>query len=174
MKPTRLLCVDIREAKANKMFSEEQRQLVRFLIYNRPIPCAACGRKTRSQWTHLTEFTAVDFEHSYGVARDFPKVFAPLTPVCCNHPLGLPRKRKLLAVHLRAYKPDRIAPQFVRWTQPLRYSRAIPCAHCGKKTCDLWTALFAFRVQGDGQTTYAPLTPVCFTHRLKPATDAPV
>lgn len=81
------LFVDIREAKPNKMFSEQQRQSVRFLCYNQKVACAACGKKAKTLWTMLCQFKAVDFENSVMVARDFEASFAPLTPVCSVHPL---------------------------------------------------------------------------------------
>jgi hypothetical protein len=100
-KPTKakkpeILYVDIREAKPNKMFSEEQRQGVRFLVYNRAIPCAACGKKRRVMWTMLCQFKAGDTEHSFVVLKNYAQSFAPLTPVCGDHPLGpdWPDKKK--------------------------------------------------------------------------------
>lgn len=85
-KPEKILCADIREAKPNKMFSEAQRRSIRFLLYNRAIPCAACGKKRRNMWTMLCQFKAGDLNGSFTVLKDFPQSFAPLTPVCV-HPL---------------------------------------------------------------------------------------
>lgn len=82
-----MLCVKNLDAKPNPMFSEELLQAVRFLRYSRAIPCVACGKKVRIHWTMLCEFKAVDFENSHFVTRDYPQVFAPLTPVCSDHPL---------------------------------------------------------------------------------------
>jgi hypothetical protein len=85
-----LLWVDIYEAKPNPMFTEDMRQMIRFLRYNRKIPCAACGKKTKKMWTMLCSFTAADFG-KFALKR-FPKTFDPLTPVCDAHPLGLPKR----------------------------------------------------------------------------------
>lgn len=86
-KPAGILWVEILEAKPNKMFSERQRQCVRFLRYNRHVACAACGKKARVMWTLICQFRAVDFERSHIVAKFFPRSFTPLTPVCSDHPL---------------------------------------------------------------------------------------
>lgn len=85
-----LLRVEICDAKPNPMFSEAQRQSIRFLRYNKFIPCAACGKKVKVHWTMLIEFKAVDMSGSSFsfVAKEYPKTFAPLTPVCGDHPLG--------------------------------------------------------------------------------------
>jgi hypothetical protein len=88
---SRLLWVDIREAKPNPMFTEGLRQTVRFLVYNRKVKCAACGKRKKVMWTMLCQFTAGDFEASHFELKMFPKTFDPLTPVCDDHPLGLPK-----------------------------------------------------------------------------------
>lgn len=91
-----ILYVEIREAKPNKMFSEQQRAMVRFLLYNQKVACAACGKKAKTMWTMLCQFKAVDFENSIMVAKDFEASFAPLAPVCGDHPLhpDWPEKKK--------------------------------------------------------------------------------
>jgi len=87
-KPEPLLVVEILEAKPNKMFTEEQRSWVRFLRYNRWIKCAECGKKRKVMWTMLCTFVA----HNFGpfTMTQSEKVHMPLTPVCGEHPLGLP------------------------------------------------------------------------------------
>jgi len=94
-KNTRLLVVEILEAKPNKMFTEDQQRAVRFLRYNRWIACAECGKKRKVMWTLLCEFVA----HNMGpfTLRQSGKVHAPLTPVCGEHPLGLPSAKELRA-----------------------------------------------------------------------------
>jgi hypothetical protein len=87
-KKPEILCVDIREAKPNKMFSEAMTRMLRFLIYNQAIPCAACGKKKKAMWTMRCQFTAGDSEHSLFVLKKYPQSFAPLTPVCDDHPIG--------------------------------------------------------------------------------------
>jgi hypothetical protein len=78
-----LLYVQIGLPKPNPLFTEEQRQAVRFLSYNKHIPCAECGNKKRVQWTMICEFLA----HSMGhlVPSKSGLVHPPLTPVCQDH-----------------------------------------------------------------------------------------
>jgi hypothetical protein len=80
------ICVDIREAKPNKMFTEGQRAWVRFLVYNRAIPCAQCGKKRRIMWTMLCEFQCAVMEIFTAGLSD--RRHMPLTPVCGDHPIG--------------------------------------------------------------------------------------
>lgn len=84
---SKLLWVDVREAKPNPLFTEDQRQMIRFLVYNRAVPCAACGKKKKGLWTMLCTFKAGDMNATAFVMQDYPTSFAPLTPVCCDHPL---------------------------------------------------------------------------------------
>lgn len=83
-----LLFVQIREPKQNPMFTEFQHQVTRFLIYNRPVACAACGKKKRTHWTQLCEFQAMDMSAGQFVLKRYPPTFAPLTPVCTDHPIS--------------------------------------------------------------------------------------
>jgi len=85
MKPSPLLCVEILEAKPNKLFTEEERSWIRFLRYNLPIPCADCGKKKRTMWTMLCSFESITI---VSIGRMSKKSFAPMTPVCNEHPLG--------------------------------------------------------------------------------------
>lgn len=83
-------------------FSEDQRQMVRFLHYSHPVECAECGRRSRYHWTSLFSFQAMDMKGSFMVLRSASgKVHPPLTPVCGAHPMAPaevpplpPRKRK--------------------------------------------------------------------------------
>lgn len=92
------LVVGLYEARPNKMFTEEHRQMVRFLRYNQLVACAECGRRSKSQWTVLYSFEA----QSMGmlIPQRSGKVHRPLDPVCRVHLLALapwtppPRKRK--------------------------------------------------------------------------------
>ena len=45
--PADFLQVEICEAKPNKLFTEDQRQGIRFLRYSRSVPCAECGKRRR-------------------------------------------------------------------------------------------------------------------------------
>ena len=78
-----ILYVEILEAKPNKLFNEAQRQAVRFLRYNKFIPCAECGKKRKVMWTMLCEFKA----NIMGIdaLEESEKVHPPLTPVCQDH-----------------------------------------------------------------------------------------
>lgn len=91
-KEREILTVEILEAKPNKMFTEAQRAGVRFLRFNQSVQCAECGKKRKVMWTLLAEFEA----HTMGAFafKDSGKVHAPLTPVCGDHPLGIPERRK--------------------------------------------------------------------------------
>lgn len=82
-----ILCVEILEAKPNPMFSEQQRQGIRFLRYNKWIPCAACGKKVKVHWTALYQFKAGNMKSGQFVLQYYPQSFPPLTPVCGDHPL---------------------------------------------------------------------------------------
>ncbi len=84
--PEDFLYVQILEAKPNKMFTEDQRQSVRFLRYSRYVPCAECGKKGRLMWTMLCTFIAHNLG-SFALAQS-GKRHPPLTPVCSAHPMG--------------------------------------------------------------------------------------
>lgn len=78
--------VQLMEAKPNKMFSEEQRQMVVFLRYSQAVPCAECGKRSKHHWTMLLSFSTVAMDML--VARPSETVHLPLTPVCCAHPMA--------------------------------------------------------------------------------------
>ncbi len=81
-----ILFVQIFEAKANKLFTEEQRKSIRFLRYNRSIACAECGKKKKTLWTMLCQFQATTFG-SFSIIES-TKAHLPLAPVCQDHPLA--------------------------------------------------------------------------------------
>lgn len=81
-----ILTVEVLEAKPNKLFTEEQRQAVRFLRYSRTVRCQECGKKRKVMWTMLCEFYA----HSMGeftVVKSGRK-HNPLAGVCGSHLLA--------------------------------------------------------------------------------------
>lgn len=79
-----LYMIDILEAKPNKMFTEQQRALVRFVrSYGQSMTCAHCGKKKRTLWTMLTPFRAVDLSGIVAVKGE--ELLAPLTLVCTEH-----------------------------------------------------------------------------------------
>jgi hypothetical protein len=78
--------VQIFEARPNRMFTEEQRATVRFLRYSKAVPCAECGRKSKTHWTLLISFKAKTMAAI--IPKDSGKVHMPLTPVCRSHLLA--------------------------------------------------------------------------------------
>ena len=97
-----VLQVKLLDAKPNKMFTEWQTATTKFLRYNRAVPCAECGKRSKSHWTQLVSFQAMDMSGSSFVLRSASgKVHAPLTPVCGTHPLAVaefPRGANALAL----------------------------------------------------------------------------
>jgi hypothetical protein len=83
---TAINAVQIFEARPNRMYTEEQRAIVRFLRYSKAVPCAECGRKSKTHWTLLLSFKAKTMAAI--IPTDSGKVHMPLTPVCRNHLLG--------------------------------------------------------------------------------------
>ena len=86
-----VLQVQILDPAPNKMFSEWQTSTTKFLRFNRAVPCAECGKRSKNHWTQLVSFKAHDMkgisfslEHT-GSGRVYP----PLTPVCDSHPLAV-------------------------------------------------------------------------------------
>lgn len=83
-----LLFVQILEAAPNRMFTEQERAGVRFLRFNRRIPCAECGKKVKIHWTCLYQFKCGDMKKSMFTLQFSDKVHLPLTPVCGDHPVA--------------------------------------------------------------------------------------
>lgn len=81
-----ILTVQILETKPNPMFTEEQRRMVRFLRFNRTVPCTECGKRRKIMWTMLCEFYA----HSMGelVLKKSMKIHKPMDEVCGDHLLA--------------------------------------------------------------------------------------
>lgn len=85
---SKILVVEILEAKPNKMFTEEQRAAVRFLRFNHAVSCLECGKRRRVMWTMLCEFYAYDFDaHPFTLVTP-EKKHPPLAAVCGDHPLA--------------------------------------------------------------------------------------
>ncbi len=58
----------------------------------------------------------------------------------------------------------------------LRFTQAVPCAECGRRSRAHWTVLYSFKalsmavmVPRESDKVHMPLTPVCQQHLLKPA-----
>lgn len=81
-----LLYVRLNEPKPNPMFTEWQRQSVRFLTYNKAVPCEECGRRSRHHWTLIVEFIANTMAHIVPFSSGL--VHKPLAPVCRAHLLA--------------------------------------------------------------------------------------
>lgn len=85
-KRAKILAVEIREARPNPLFTEEQRASVRFLRFNQTVECAECGKRRKVMWTMLCEFYA----HRMGqrAVIESTKKHRPLSEVCAEHLLA--------------------------------------------------------------------------------------
>ena len=72
----------------NPMFTEERRRLIRFLRYDKSVPCAECGKRNKAHWSMLCTFIAKSMGNSFFLESG--KVHMPLTPVCQDHLLAPP------------------------------------------------------------------------------------
>lgn len=83
---SKILVVQILEAKPNAMFAEEQRAAIRFLRFNQWVRCQECGRRKKVMWTMVCEFYA----HSMGqlTVEKSMKIHKPLDEVCQDHLLA--------------------------------------------------------------------------------------
>lgn len=84
-----LLWVDVLEAQPSPMFTEDQTATVRFLLYNRKVACAECGKKRKNHWTCLYEFEVKPMGPF--TLTGSGKIHPPLTAVCTDH-LLMPAK----------------------------------------------------------------------------------
>jgi hypothetical protein len=103
-----LLSVDLIEAKPNKLFSEDQRALVRFLRYyemGKPVKvaCAHCGKKKSILWTQLCSFRIA--EPAMFTFKKSEKLHPPLTPVCQTHTMA-PEMQEVDEVGNRVHSPE--------------------------------------------------------------------
>ena len=80
------MLVGVHEAKPNKLFSEEQRAIVRFLHYSKPVPCAECGKKRKAHWTMLCEFRVQGLGQFIMIPGK--NRLLPMAPVCQSHCLA--------------------------------------------------------------------------------------
>ena len=74
------------EAKPNKMFTQDQHALVRFLRFTVAVPCAECGKRRKFHWTQLCSFQALSM--GMLIPKRSGRVHLPLTPVCRDHLLA--------------------------------------------------------------------------------------
>lgn len=71
------------EAKPNKMFTEHQTTITKFLEYTRAVPCAHCKKRSKYHWTQTLFFRVMDLG-SFALTPG-KKILPPLTPVCRDH-----------------------------------------------------------------------------------------
>jgi len=84
-----------------------------------------------------------------------------------------------LHVQLYSARPNKLfTDEQTATVRFLRYTQAVPCAECGKRSRRHWTVLYSFtaarRVPGlftlqESGQVHLPLTPVCLDHPLAPA-----
>lgn len=75
--------VSVLAPKENKMFSQVQHAITRFLKFIKPVKCAHCGKMKKNHWTQLVFFRVMDSSRFTLVASD--ALLPPLTPVCTDH-----------------------------------------------------------------------------------------
>ena len=83
-------------------------------------------------------------------------------------------------VEIFAPKPNKLFPDWLTdRTKFLRFSAAVPCAECGKRTKHHWTLLASFQahtmsaiVPIKSGKVHPPLTAVCRSHLLAPEIEA--
>ena len=88
-----------------------------------------------------------------------------------------------VVVQLLPARPNKMfGAEMTRAVVFLRYSQAVPCAECGKRSKYHWTMLVSFqahRMQPGvitmvvSETVHLPLAPVCRGHLLAPASLPP-
>jgi hypothetical protein len=78
-----------REAKPNKMFSEEQRAAIRFVRFTKPVPCCECGKRSKTHWFSIRPFRALVWPKTqFAQPIDSGRVHIGFAPVCRDHLLG--------------------------------------------------------------------------------------
>ena len=99
MKSEQIYLIAVNECKPNPLFTERQHSLTRFLRFSGPVPCAECGRRSRTHWTQLGTFSVMN-EYQFSLQRG-EKVHLPMSPVCTKHiltdaelPLAIPKAKK--------------------------------------------------------------------------------
>ena len=91
-----------------------------------------------------------------------------------------PQPPELLWVQICEAKPNKMFTEELRQAvRFLRYSRAVPCAECGKRVRLMWTMLCEFKAYSFGPSpiaekntsnkVHSPLMPVCADHPIGPA-----
>jgi hypothetical protein len=96
---TNIYDVAVVAPKPNKLFSEWQTAITKYLVYSKPVKCAYCGRMGKRHWTQLKFFRIAEgFEKKLPNGKVVPatgfqvsdgkELFPPLTPVCQKHILA--------------------------------------------------------------------------------------
>lgn len=81
----------IREARPNKMFSEEQCARIRFVKFANPVPCCECGKRRKTHWLSVEPFRALVWpKYQFGGLINSGRIHIGFAPVCRDHLLGEP------------------------------------------------------------------------------------
>jgi hypothetical protein len=88
-------------------------------------------------------------------------------------------ERLKLEVQILDAKPNKMFPDWMtERVKFLRFTEAVQCAECGKRSKHLWTFLAAFQghtmaslVPIKSGKVHPPLTPVCRSHMLAPEVE---
>lgn len=75
--------VQILNPKPNKMFPDWMSQRVRFMRFQKYVPCTHCGKRSRLHWTMLMTFQVAEPRQFTLVNSE--RVFMPMVPVCTSH-----------------------------------------------------------------------------------------
>ena len=78
--------VSVCEPAPNPLFDEFTHAVTRFLIFDKPVKCAHCGKTRKKHWTQLIFFRVM--EPTGFVLKASETEYPPLTPVCDDHILG--------------------------------------------------------------------------------------
>ncbi len=77
--------VYLMEPQPNRMFPDWMHKRLRGLRYAVAVPCACCGKKSKTHWTLLMSFKAcIPGRHQFKLDPE-PTVHLPMTPVCRGH-----------------------------------------------------------------------------------------
>lgn len=86
--PQRSITVEVFEARPNKLFTEEMRQLIRFLRFSEAVLCAECGTKRKTHWTMTVPFKAHTWPKNSFALQESGTIHQPGNQVCRQHLLA--------------------------------------------------------------------------------------
>lgn len=85
-------------AAPNRMFTDLRRACILFVRYDEKVPCALCGKQSRTHWTCQVRFKTVDLKNTF-LEVVLPKRWTPAgKPVCRDHPMQPDEKEFLRLV----------------------------------------------------------------------------